>query len=1263
MAARPSENIGTAHLGIKVDDRKVDKEMARSEKRIKSRIKPLALAAGGLATAALVGFSVQSIRHLNQVKHSANEVRTMLSGISDKDFAVLRNQVLDLSNELGTDLNIALKGTYQALSAGVPKDNVIDFLRVGAKVAVGGVTDMETAVDGLTNFTNVWGITAEEAGDAMFKTIQLGKLNAEQASRYLGTIMPSAKAYGLTLNETLAMMAAMTTQGVQLSAAVDRTRQLFIEASKGGTELSDVIRDQLGGSFQQLQKDGWDTHEILQAVRDTMTDEQFTNMFSSEEARASALMITGDGYAVVTKNIKAMDDSLGALDEAYGVMDRGRRFEKAMVRINNLFATAAFKILPHVGDALWATIIPAMEWSGKAAMTAAPRIRDMFGWLAKLGPELARGFQIAQRIVTGAGEMSRVFKVATQDLDLKPGTALAAAFNVAFDVIPPMRFIKIIDQIPGALGAARTAATSLADDMRALGLLGRITVALDDAALIASDPGKIVTGVKDFLTAALKAAVDQVKFTILLVDLFGADDAAKILFPDEYAFLKGVGQSIESAFKSEVDPHLEAAKAHFAYKLSDILNVDAGPQKTAAFAQGVGGEGAGGDVAGAASKVISQKSWAGALVVGIGPVIYSQFKEELDPAFAKMNSLLRSKFDELTKAGLGDGGVDPGSAVDAGAIPAGALPMVSRGKFGWITALASVFGEDLKPALESTAEWFKTNEPTVYEAVKSWTDQTRDWVKELKEGHAEVNMLHDTLIAGREKVEDNPVTSATAAGVAGSFLFNPAGKKAMKKLWRFRAVGGGIGLMIAALSGELLPLLKEAIALVDELTGAGEEIKDIRTELTAITEDGAPKPMEEMTGSWAEYFSTIGIRGSEVIAKAVVEGLTYSLTNISGLAAGWGIAVGGIAENIWPEDWRKQYLTQFLKNMDEMDDLIDAVVPDKTIWDVITLQEELGYAKRRDQLIEQGEDLENYMGKTAMQGLVSMEDMRATGDVRAEMWQAAVEASMLGGVQTVFYQLQAETAKHWYKFNTWLNQAGIDSWNTFVNGFTGLASLQGADELGDTIRGWGQGVGQDVAGFVDGLSAQAAGGQGHLVNSFGMSQIGIALDGAWSEINLKMETGWVSILSGMKTFWLDMIGEAKAQAGVLATSVATSINERLIAPINDFLESLRNLKITIPKLEINTPLGSVLLHGGSNLNLGIDVGSINKLAVPDSTPAYRHSLPGGRDAQPGTVINVQGSIIDTQGLLDATGKTLTEADRRGMSWDTTVPDYKLAGSY
>ena len=176
--------LGTAILDLRANAGPLDRGLERSEDNVRrstgrmgKSVKLVGLAFAGAGVAA-AGIGVASLKLAADFDKAFSEVRTLLPKVSDEAFGALQKDLRDFSNETGTVTTEAIPALYQAISAGVPRENVMDFLRVANKAAVGGVTDLETAVDAITSTVNAYGpevLSATQASDIMFTAVRLGK--------------------------------------------------------------------------------------------------------------------------------------------------------------------------------------------------------------------------------------------------------------------------------------------------------------------------------------------------------------------------------------------------------------------------------------------------------------------------------------------------------------------------------------------------------------------------------------------------------------------------------------------------------------------------------------------------------------------------------------------------------------------------------------------------------------------------------------------------------------------------------------------------------------------------------------------------------------------------------------------------------------------------------------------------------------------------------------------------------------------------------
>jgi intein/homing endonuclease/phage-related protein len=135
-------------------------------------------AAFAAVSAGAIKLGVDGVKAFADFQGGMNEVFTLMPGMSQDAMSQMSNDVLAFGQSIGKTSDEIIPALYQAISAGVPADNVFSFMETANAAAVGGVTDLETAVDGITSVVNAYGadvMSAAQASDLMFTAVRLGK--------------------------------------------------------------------------------------------------------------------------------------------------------------------------------------------------------------------------------------------------------------------------------------------------------------------------------------------------------------------------------------------------------------------------------------------------------------------------------------------------------------------------------------------------------------------------------------------------------------------------------------------------------------------------------------------------------------------------------------------------------------------------------------------------------------------------------------------------------------------------------------------------------------------------------------------------------------------------------------------------------------------------------------------------------------------------------------------------------------------------------
>ena len=357
----------------------------------------------GAAAAGMTALAAKSLMTFSTFEKGMNEVFTMLPGISKEAMGTMSEQVVDFGKKFGVLPTQVVPALYSALSAGVPKGNVFEFLETAQKLAKAGVTDLNTAVEGLAAVVNAYGaenITAEQTADLMFATVKGGINTIPELAANLATVTPVAAELGVSFRDVSAWTAQLTAQKVPVGSAMSGMRQAMLELRKEGTKVSDAFQDATGGSFREFMAQGHNVAEALEQVAQyaEYSGVELGDLFGSAEAGGAVLAVTGDKLKDFKENLEQdFSDVTGSIDEAFNTMDQGgsvameklaANMEAAYIRIGAALSPAmepAFAMLNELLAIAEEELLPAFQAIGETLGMISPDAsgaKDFFAAIA-----------------------------------------------------------------------------------------------------------------------------------------------------------------------------------------------------------------------------------------------------------------------------------------------------------------------------------------------------------------------------------------------------------------------------------------------------------------------------------------------------------------------------------------------------------------------------------------------------------------------------------------------------------------------------------------------------------------------------------------------------------------------------------------------------------------------------------------------------------------------------------------------------------------
>lgn len=311
-----------------------------------------------LATAATAALLVSAFKNAAEeffkVELAIAEVSTLV------DSSVISNEALagsvrKLSDEFGIAQTEVSKGLYQAISAGAEAGaEATELLNVALQVATGGLTDVNTAVDGLTTIINAFGFSMSDAGhvaDVLFTTMKNGKTTIEELSQRFFQVAPLASSVGASFEEVSAAVIALTLQGTKTRVAMTQIRAALAGLARDNPEVKKAFRD-IGFESLQAALAGQGLEKTFRDLaREARGNQgQLQKLVGSIEGVQAILGTTGKQAEFFVKGLKEIDDSVGNSFDAFSKVagTDAKNFEQAITRVINSFIEFGELVKPTI---------------------------------------------------------------------------------------------------------------------------------------------------------------------------------------------------------------------------------------------------------------------------------------------------------------------------------------------------------------------------------------------------------------------------------------------------------------------------------------------------------------------------------------------------------------------------------------------------------------------------------------------------------------------------------------------------------------------------------------------------------------------------------------------------------------------------------------------------------------------------------------------------------------------------------------------------
>lgn len=330
-----------------------------------------------VAVTALAGVGVASVREAAQFETSFAKIQGLV-GLTTEEVEQLQEAARRLGPQFGKSGNEAAQALFFITSSGLRGADAVDVLEASLKGAAIGLGDISSLANAATAAVNTFGsdvLTGSQAVDAIAEAVRLGQFAPEELAGSIGRVLPIANELGISLQETLGLVAGLTRGGLNAAESVTGLRgayQAFLKPSAEAVRVLEQYGFSVDGVRESIVQKGFLATMVDLRTAFGDNEDAVTRVFGSIEGLNSVLALTGANLGTNTDIVAQMTDQVGVLDEAMGIVS-----DTAQFRFDVAMATARDSLL-EIGTAILTGI--------------APHLDSFIAWMNENGPAIEQGF-------------------------------------------------------------------------------------------------------------------------------------------------------------------------------------------------------------------------------------------------------------------------------------------------------------------------------------------------------------------------------------------------------------------------------------------------------------------------------------------------------------------------------------------------------------------------------------------------------------------------------------------------------------------------------------------------------------------------------------------------------------------------------------------------------------------------------------------------------------------------------------------------------
>lgn len=445
-----------------------------------------------------------------------------IADTSSENIRKMGDQVINLSDDTGQSTDVLQEALYETISSGVKTGDAMNFLGNATKTAVGGFTDANTAVDGLTTVLNAYGMQASDAtkiSNQMIVAQNLGKTTFGEMAKSIGQVADTTSNCNIKTQDLFSSLAVETAHGIDTSEAIGGLRESLSNIIKP-TDEATKMASRLGLEFNaaHLKSVGW--AQFLKEIQEKThgNTEEMGQLFGSVQGLNTMITLTSNsGMQLFNESLQQMNSNTDYVGQAFDKVQSGSgaKFKNSLNELKNSMIKLGEASEPIIRDLSSDIKIVANALNGMDKSTL-QNITTIGLWTVGIGGALKVLGGLGKGISSVEGVLAKVIPKISE-YGGKLGTAAGAAEKASKAAGGVAEGLETVSTGAGAAGEA-VAGTGIAAEgagASMVGLAGSL-----GGVLVAALPAVAIIGAAGL--AGYELAKYFKKETIPSVDLFSS---------------------------------------------------------------------------------------------------------------------------------------------------------------------------------------------------------------------------------------------------------------------------------------------------------------------------------------------------------------------------------------------------------------------------------------------------------------------------------------------------------------------------------------------------------------------------------------------------------------------------------------------------------------------------------------------------------------------------------------------------------------------